>query len=162
MNSGPPAPTLLQTLFGGGASAAEAVAQDVSQQANQVATRAIPEDLRPLVQQQLEAAATQRLAWHGEVWPRQEMDWEIRRDAPQRDDASGESAAWNTNLRLTLPRLGEVDARVQLSGQTLRLDLRTVQAASEADLRLALPSLRQALAAAGLDLLEAKTSHGQA
>jgi hypothetical protein len=90
------------------------------------------------------------------------MDWEIRRDAPQRDDASGESAAWNTNLRLTLPRLGEVDARVQLSGQTLRLDLRTVQAASEADLRLALPSLRQALAAAGLDLLEAKTSHGQA
>lgn len=161
-NSGQSAPTLLQTLFGGGASAAGAVAEDVNQQANQVATRAIPEDLRPLVQQQLEAAATQRLAWHGEIWPRQEMDWEIRRDAPQRDDAGDGEPSWNTNLRLTLPRLGEIDARVQLSGQTLRLDLRMGKADSEADLRLALPSLRQALAAAGLDLLDARTSHGQA
>ena len=92
----------------------------------------------------------------------EKMDWEIQRDAPQRDDASDGELAWNTNLRLTLPRLGEIDARVQLSGQTLRLDLRMGNADSEADLRLALPSLRQALAAAGLDLLDAKTSHGQA
>lgn len=155
------APTLMQTLFGGGA-AASAAGEDASQQANQVAARMIPEDLRPLVQQQLEAAATQRVAWHGEIWPRQEMDWEIRRDAPQRGDASGEEAAWTTNLRLSLPRLGEIDARVQLDGQTLRLDLRTGQAASEADLRHALPLLQQALAAAGLSLLDAKTRHGQA
>lgn len=155
------APSLLQTLFGGSAEVTGAAVEDVNQQANQAATRAIPEDLRPLVQQQLEAAATQRLAWHGEIWPRQEMDWEIRRDAPQRDDASEGEASWNTNLRLTLPRLGEIDATVQLSGQTLRLDLRAGQASSEEDLRLGLPALRQALAAAGLTLLDAKTSHGQ-
>jgi hypothetical protein len=161
-NSGQSAPTLLQTLFGGGATAAATAVEEASQQASQSATRMIPEDLRPLVQQQLEAAATQRLAWHGEIWPRQEMDWEIRRDAPQRDDASAGEPSWNTNLRLTLPRLGEIEVRVQLSGQTLRLDLQTGKANSEADLRLALPSLRQALAAAGLDLLDARTSHGQA
>ncbi|MBK9019693.1 MAG: flagellar hook-length control protein FliK [Sulfuritalea sp.] len=161
-NSGPAGSTLLQSLFGGGATVATPAVEEASQQAGQSATRMIPEDLRPLVQQQLEAAATQRLAWHGEIWPRQEMDWEIQRDAPQRDDASDGELAWNTNLRLTLPRLGEIDARVQLSGQTLRLDLRMGNADSEADLRLALPSLRQALAAAGLDLLDAKTSHGQA
>jgi FlhB-like protein len=85
-NSGPPAPTLLQALFGGGASAAARLPpRTPASRRARSATRAIPEDLRPLVQQQLEAAATQRLAWHGEVWPRQEMDWEIQRDAPQRE-----------------------------------------------------------------------------
>ena len=159
-NSGQASAGLLQSLFGGGEPAPAAV-EESAQDVGQAAARMIPDDLRPLVQQQLEAAATQRAVWHGEIWPRQEMDWEIQRDAPRPDDPAGGEVAWNTHLRLTLPRLGEIEARVQLSGQTLRLDLRAGEAASENDLRLALPGLRQALAGAGLSLLEANTRHGQ-
>jgi flagellar hook-length control protein FliK len=120
----------------------------------------VPEDLRPLVQQQLEAAATQRLAWHGEIWPRQFMDWEIERDARQGDDTTNAAPAWQTSLRLTLPRLGEIDARIRLTGQTVQLVLHTLNATSAADLDAAIPSLRQALTAAGLTLQGVETQHG--
>lgn len=161
--AGPPPPTsvsLLQTLFGGETATASALVPEPHLQASQAAIAPIiPDDLRPLVQQQLEAAATQRLAWHGEIWPEQPMDWEIERDAPQGGNTSGEAAIWHTNLRLTLPRLGEIDARVQLSGQTVQLALRTPNAASAADLQTAAPSLQQALAAVGLTLLGVQTKH---
>jgi flagellar hook-length control protein FliK len=111
------------------------------------------------VQQQLEAAATQRLTWHGEIWPKQTMDWEIERDAREGDSAPGEAAAWATSLRLSLPRLGAIDARLQLSGQNVRLVLHTLEASTATDLDAAIPSLQQALAAAGLTLLGVQTQH---
>lgn len=122
----------------------------------------MPDDLRPLVQQQLEAAATQRLAWHGEIWPKQTLELEIQRDAPQADGAQEATNAWTTRLRLSLPRLGEIDARLHLNGQALRIEFSAVDAASQRDLRAALPALRQSLAAAGLTLTEATTPHGDA
>lgn len=155
----PPPASLLQTLLGGetakiGAAAAES---PVTNQA--VLAHSIPDDLRPLVQQQLEAAATQRLAWHGEIWPKQTMNWEIEHDAPQENDATEETAVWHTTLRLTLPRLGAIDARVQLGGQTIRLALQAPSASSTADLQNAIPLLQQALAAAGLMLSSVQTTH---
>jgi hypothetical protein len=155
----PPAPSagsLMQILFGRETAAAES-----RMPATQVAAAlTVPEDLRPLVQQQLEAAATQRLAWHGEIWPRQFMDWEIERDARQGDDTTNAAPAWQTSLRLTLPRLGEIDARIRLTGQTVQLVLHTLNATSAADLDAAIPSLRQALTAAGLTLQGVETQHG--
>ncbi|MDP2822977.1 MAG: flagellar hook-length control protein FliK [Sulfuritalea sp.] len=161
-SSGPSSRSLLQTLFGGEANAAGTSAAESEIPANQALSRMIPEDLRPLVQQQLEAVATQRLAWHGEIWPEQPLDWEIQREAAQGGGTPNEDAAvWSTNLRLSLPRLGEIDARVHLSGQTLRVEFRASEAASENDLRSALPALQQGLAAAGLTLVDVKTRHGQ-
>ena len=122
----------------------------------------IPDELRPLVQQQLEAVATQRLAWHGEIWPRQTIDWEIERDAGEADQVAGELAVWRTNLRLTLPRLGEIDARLQLKGQSVQLVLRIPDAASAADLQSAVPALERALAATGLSLQGVQTLPVQA
>ncbi|MCX7166915.1 MAG: flagellar hook-length control protein FliK [Rhodocyclales bacterium] len=153
-----PAPiSLLQTLFGSETAAASA---PVPEQANQTAVaHMIPDDLRPLVQQQLEAAGTQRLAWHGEIWPDQPMDWEIERDGAQGDNAADETAVWHTSLRLTLPHLGNIDARMRLSGQTVQLELRTPSAGSAADLRAAVPALQQAMAAAGLTLPGVQTTH---
>lgn len=155
--AGPAPPvSLLQVLFGGETSAA---AESRPPASHVAAALMIPDDLRPLVQQQLEAAATPRLAWHGEIWPEQPMDWEIERDAPQGRNTPDEAAVWHTNLRLTLPRLGEIDARVQLSGQAVQLVLRTPNAASASDLQAAAPFLQQALAAAGLTLLGVQAKH---
>lgn len=156
----PIAGSLLQAVFGGETATAGAAAESRMAPSQAAAALTIPDDLRPLVQQQLEAAATQRLAWHGEIWPRQFMDWEIERDARQGDAATDAAPAWQTSLRLTLPRLGEIDARIRLSGQSIQLALNVPDTAAAADLQAALPSLRQALAATGLALQGVETRHG--
>jgi flagellar hook-length control protein FliK len=148
---------LLQNLFGGD----EARQQTGAQQAT-VANPAIavPEELRPLVQQQLDAAATQRLAWHGEVWPGQSLDWRIEPDDGRSDAAPGDTErGWITSLRLVTPRLGEIDARITLTPQGARIAIVTPVGASAADLLEAAPSLEQSMAAAGVPLLGLQVRH---
>lgn len=106
---------------------------------------AVPERLIPVVHQQLDAMATQNYVWQGQVWPGQAMEWEI--EDPQRDheaDAGGAPVEWNTTVRLSLPRLGGVEARLILTpaGVALRLQ------ADDADTVKALGDARQQLDAA--------------
>lgn len=117
----------------------------------------VPDDLRPLVQQQLEAAAANRMAWHGEVWPRQTMDWQIEWDGEREADGSrDEEAQWRTALSLTTPRLGRIDAKLQLSARGVSIALATPSDSSANDLRAAAPALVEALSAAGVPLLDIK------
>ena len=127
-------------------------------------TTTMPEEVRPLVQQQLDAAATQRLIWHGEVWPGQTMQWEIVRDQTGGGQEAEAEERWATTLRLTTPRLGAVDAALHLSGNGVRISLATDSESSAADLRAAMPDLEQALASAGVPLLGIWVKHepGQA
>jgi len=118
--------------------------------------RIIADELRPLVQQQLEALGTQRLIWHGELWPRQSVELEMHREEVRERAADGSEdygERWNTTLRLQLPRLGEVGAALSLTGRQLRLALLTPYERSAADLRAAVPHLHEALTAAGIELV---------
>lgn len=151
-------PSVLRTLFG-----AEET-RPASPNASTVPgtpTASVPEELRPLIQQQLDAAATQRLAWHGEVWPGQHMNWEIEPDDRRDSDHSDADRGWITSLRLTMPRLGAVDARLHLTHQGLNLRLLAPDESAAADLRHAAPALESALAAAGIRLqgLQVSLSH---
>ena len=142
--------SMLAQLFGGERSQ-ETTANQQTAAASHLASQAVPDELRHLVQQQLDAAATQRMAWHGEVWPQQTMDWEIRRDAPERQN--GQTAAddaWNTRLALTMPRLGRVEAVLELRPQGLHLAVNATNATSAADLQQSLNALSNALEAAGI------------
>jgi hypothetical protein len=131
---------------------AQAPAANV-QQAAGLATQQVPDEMRPLVQQQLEAAASNRVFWHGEVWPRQTMDWAIEWDGEREADGSEEEEArWRTALSLTTPRLGRIEASLQLSPKGVSISLATPDADSAADLRDAAPRLAEALAAAGVPL----------
>jgi hypothetical protein len=112
----------------------------------------IPERLLPLVHQQLDAVATQNFVWQGQVWPGQTMEWEI--EDPAADGRSGDEPDqnWTSTLRLTLPRLGGVEARLHLTpaGVAMRLIAdsdTTRQALAAAETRLA-----DALAAADVPL----------
>jgi hypothetical protein len=112
-------------------------------------------ELQALVLQQLDAAATQHLVWHGELWPGQGLHWEIaaeegKREAP--DEAP--AAQWTTRLRLTLPRLGEVDATLTLAQEKVSLAM-TANADGADTLRRGLGELAAAFAAAGLPPLAA-------
>jgi hypothetical protein len=131
----------------------------------QSTTPAVPDQLRPLVQQQLDAVSTQRLAWHGEVWPGQVMDLQIEReqieDRDAREGDAGESAQrWSTTLRLSMPRLGTIDATLQIAGNELRLRLAAGSDAAAADLRANVAALIQALGAAGVSMQAFEVGHG--
>src|SRR5690606_5031002 len=73
-----------------------------------------------LVRQQLETLATQSFAWQGEAWPGSELDWEVQRREGGTDQ---ETDGWATRLKLSLPGLGEVQARLSLSGSRLAMHL---------------------------------------
>lgn len=114
----------------------------------------VPDEMRPLVQQQLEAAASNRVFWHGEVWPRQAIEWAIEWDGERAAGDGGDAQAhWRTVLSLVTPRLGKIDANLQLSAKGVSIALATPAASSAAALRAASAGLAQALAAAGVPLL---------
>lgn len=135
----------------GGRPAETALARNESQ--------TLPAELRPLVHQQLEAAASQRLILHGEAWPGQRMEWEVEEDRQQTAQGSDEPQPWLTTLRLTTPRLGSIEARLRIAGNSLQLNLSTPVGASAADMRDELPALTEALAAAGITLQAAQVRH---
>lgn len=150
---------LLQGIFRGEESMP---AQSALPQALPLA-QSVPEEIRPLVQQQFEAAAGQPLLWRGEVWPGQVMDWRVDREKTEERNGpgvSGEDAErWRTSLSLTTPRLGRVDAALQLEKAGVRIALAAPEGATAADLGDAIPALAAALAAAGVPLLAMQVKH---
>lgn len=112
----------------------------------------MPEDLKTLVQQQLEAAGTQRLAWHGEVWPGQAMDWTIEPDLPERREDTAPPEQWATTLALTMPALGRVEAMLKLTSAGVSIDLTAPTDATADQLRNGTELLSSALEAAGVPL----------
>ena len=106
-----------------------------------------------LVQQQLEALATQNFSWQGQVWPGQEMRWEIDEDAARPYLENEETAQkWTTRVHLTLPNLGEIDAQIRLQGQQIALTMSAGDAQTRELMRAASLALRSQLDEAGLTL----------
>ncbi len=108
---------------------------------------------QPIVQQQLDALATQNFVWQGQVWPGQNMRWEIEEDGSRHasnDEAIDEN--WRTRLSLELPGLGSVDAQIHLRGEQVIFAINVNHAATRALMQAESDSLRQQLQDAGLVL----------
>jgi hypothetical protein len=114
-------------------------------------------DTLPQVRSQLTALETQQIVWQGQLWPGQDLEWRVQ-ESPERDRSSDEPQPWFTQLRLRLPRLGELTVDLALVGPSLRVRL----AASEAQAQQAMQAQREALAsaltAAGIDLVSFKVA----
>jgi len=122
---------------------------------------AIPERLMPIVQQQLDAMATQHYVWQGQAWPGQDIEWEI--DDPgggERSPDDETASQWTTRLRLTLPQLGAVEAQLVLSPTGVAMRLVTDDPSSATQLRTAQERLDGALAAANVPLIGFTVEHG--
>lgn len=83
----------------------------------------IPQHLQPLVQQQLNALETGHLLWQGQVWPGQDMQWEIHEETPHPGAAMENERQWVTQLHLDLPNLGEVTAMLRFNSAGISLTL---------------------------------------
>lgn len=124
----------------------------------------IPPDLTPLVQQQLDALATQNYVWQGQVWPGQHLHWEIeeKNGGPRPQDGEAPQQ-WQTRLKLTLPLLGGIEAVMHLrTGGEIDISLTADSAASREKLIAAGTGLGQQLESAGLRLTALAVQHGQA
>lgn len=114
----------------------------------------ITRELLPLVQQQLHALETHQVTWIGQVWPGQEMQWEIQ-GQPEQHAQQQDERQWSTEMELALPSLGNVHARLVFSGGGLRLTLQAVDATTVDLFTRALPHLKNSLADAEIPLLAA-------
>ena len=117
----------------------------------------IPEQLRPLVQQQLNALETGQLVWQGNVWPNQPMQWAVHEEGARTPDAEG-LKQWVTQIQMDLPNLGSVSATLRFSGTTLRLILDADAAHTRALLGGARTQLVSALSDAGIKVQSAQVS----
>jgi hypothetical protein len=105
-----------------------------------------------LVQQQLEALDARQLAWCGQVWPEQSLEWRIEEDSREEHRGVEAPPAWKTSLRLALPRLGDVNAVLAVAGNDVRITLTAAAPDARSDLRAGEPALRTAFERAGLEL----------
>lgn len=107
-----------------------------------------------LLPQQLAILEHQRISWHGEIWPGQEMDWDIRldnhRESGGRSGEPSEQSAISTDLTLHLPRLGTVKAGIRLQDGHLSITLNADEASTRTMMKTESPSLSGAV-----------TRHGQ-
>lgn len=115
----------------------------------------MPEEAARLAGRQLMMLEGGPLLWQGMVWPGQYMDWlvEERENAFQGEE---EASRWRTELRLTLPRLGEVTAELGISARGLKIDLASVSAETLAEIKTALPDLIQRMKDANINLFSLK------
>ncbi|NSL55184.1 flagellar hook-length control protein FliK [Uliginosibacterium aquaticum] len=109
--------------------------------------------ITPVMLQQLEALASNQLSWQGQAWPGMQLQWSLvdpESESPQRGEAD-QGQVWRSNLRVDLPALGGIQARLLLGPQGLSLLIDTDRADTAEKMRAAQPALQASLEAAGLD-----------
>jgi hypothetical protein len=104
----------------------------------------------PVVREQLTALQSGQVAFNGELFPGQSMEWSVRERDSRRNSAGEREHTWDTSLRLNLPRLGTVEARLTLDGSRVSIDVRADDAGTAVMLDNARPGLAEQLEAAGL------------
>jgi hypothetical protein len=113
-----------------------------------------------MIQRQLEVLEHRAAHWQGQAWPGQRAEVRIAEDdAGARQDATG-ATAWQASLRVSMPGLGDVEARVGLSGSNARLAIGTADPGSARTLANARGDLARALGEQGLALAEVRVEHG--
>jgi hypothetical protein len=119
-------------------------------------------DTVQIVQQQLQALDSRQLAWNGQVWQGQTLEWLVEeRDARRDNGGADDQATWYTSLRLKMPRLGSVSATLTLLPQGVRINLNAAESGAVAMMSGALGDLRAAFEARGLPLLGIAVERGE-
>jgi hypothetical protein len=108
------------------------------------------------ISQQLSTQEQGRIAWQGQLWPGQELRWEISRDLPQhgarQENGEPPEAPWRSGVRFRFPLLGEIGATVVLAGDQLHIQVESGAGEVRDLLRAHAARLETALAAAGAPL----------
>ena len=113
--------------------------------------RGIDERCLPLVRDQLETLRSGQLILRGEFFAGQPFEWRVsEREAGHKSADAGERD-WNTTIKVNLPRLGAVTAKLSLNSNKVAIDLQTDNPASCAVFDQGRELLAEQLQAAGLE-----------
>jgi hypothetical protein len=108
------------------------------------------------INQQLSTQEQGRIAWQGQLWPGQDLRWEISRDRPgsgaRQDGGEALEAPWRSGVRFRFPMLGEIGATLVLAGDQLHIEVESGAGEVRELLRAHAGALEAALAAAGSPL----------
>jgi hypothetical protein len=129
-------------------------------QTEQIARSPAHPDSFPIIRQQLNALESGHVAWRGFAWPGQVMEWRVGDGSSGENDDREVRATWRTELKLTLPHIGELLARIELgaNGAKLRIIADSEQHARQ--LREEAPALANRFNASGIPVNALEVSHG--
>lgn len=118
----------------------------------------LPEPVHPqttgLVQQQLEVLDGRHVVWQGQVWPGQSMEWQVEeRDARRDENEPGNASEWHTTLRLQMPRLGVVNAALNLTSSGVQLKLTAGAFTTATAMKNKQEDLHKSMEASGVKIL---------
>ncbi len=113
-----------------------------------------------LVLQQLATLETSHLFWRGEVWQNQQMEWDIF-EQPENNNRSDFDPAtqWQTQIRLSMPELGYIIARISLNASSINIKLAASQLEAASLLRNNQLPLAVDLQSAGLTIKAIEVQH---
>jgi hypothetical protein len=114
----------------------------------------VAKELLQLVQQQLHTLEHHHLVWTGQIWPGQQMQWEIQGE-PEHQARQQDERQWSTEMELALPNLGDVHARLVFAESGLRLTLHATDSNTVELFNRALPMLKDSFADARIPLITA-------
>lgn len=106
----------------------------------------------PIIREQLTALHSGQVAWQGEVWPGQQMEWNVREEKPAIGQGTGK--CWQTTVRLELPNLGEVAATLRLEKDGLSIHINTGSESTSALMKDERQALELAIDRLGIKLLK--------
>lgn len=112
--------------------------------------------LGQIINLQLNALEQQRLVWHGEVWPGQQMEWEINQEhgdgKQQTPDGEPPPPTWQSVVRFNFAHLGSVSATIRLIGEQIHVQIKADNETATAALRGNTAMFADAMSAAGTSL----------
>jgi hypothetical protein len=103
-----------------------------------------------LVKEQLAALQTGQLLFQGQLFPGQQMEWRIK-DREGRGQRQEQQHPWETDVTLTLPHLGKVQASLKLNGARLDLQFEVNREQTAILMEQERGTLHEQLLAAGLE-----------
>jgi hypothetical protein len=111
----------------------------------------------PIIQEQLQMLHSDRFIWQGQVWPGQQMEWEVSRE--KQANGEGAEAGCQSILRLDLPNLGQVVATVQLGKGGISIHISADRAAASVAMKSEEQALLQAMTGAGIKVQKMAIEH---
>ncbi len=116
----------------------------------------------PLVQQQLTTLETGHLLWRGEAWPGQPMKWDIYEESQEnttKENDSDQATRWHTQLRLSMPELGDITATIALKTSGINIRLSATRSETASLLKNNQLPLTSGMQSAGLNIQAIEVKH---
>ena len=112
-----------------------------------------------VVREQLNLLESGRLAFRGEIYPGQPFQLSVAEQEEERAKNGSRERSWHSNLSITLPRLGTINASIVLNRGMVQIGMTAERGPSVERLTLNKPQLVEHLAAAGISPGRIEVSH---